>query len=207
MRVAGVREADAPFRPRRVEITQRDALIVAIRGAPTEVWRLHACPPVMMRVSPMDSGHSLADVDFDSIIGRAIDSTMRHEPIARIECLGLHDGEAVVLGDRDRLEAAFSGLLLACVRRTRRGAAVRVVLRRESGRWSVQIEHPTSPARQHSGATNLDGELTFARDVIDAHAGTVSAVDDPTRGVYVLRVSVPASDASFIVGSTGGPAT
>jgi hypothetical protein len=135
---------------------------------------------------------SFVDVDFDSVLGRAIDTTMRREPIARIECLGLDEGEAVVLGDSGRLEAVFSDLLLACVRRTPRGGAIRVALRRELRAWAVHIEHPISVVRGHGTASGIDGELDFARVVMDAHAGTVSADDDVTRGVYVLRVSLPA---------------
>jgi hypothetical protein len=139
---------------------------------------------------------SLVDVDFDSVLGRAIDTTMRHAPIARIECLGLDEDEAVVLGDRGRLEAAFSGLLLACVRRTPRGGAIRVALRRELRAWAVQIEHPMSVVRGHGTTSDIDGELDFARVVMDAHAGTVSADDDVARGVHVVRVSLPAPSAS-----------
>ena len=115
---------------------------------------------------------------------------------------------ARVAGDGDRLQQVFWNLLVNAIKFTDRGGTVRVSLRADHSRWTVEVadtgrgiggdflpyvferfrQADMSSTRHHGG---LGLGLSIVRHLAEAHGGTVSASSPGPGGGSTFRVTLP----------------
>jgi two-component system sensor histidine kinase BaeS len=111
-------------------------------------------------------------------------------------------GSLIVQADADRLSQLFRNLLANSLQYTDPGGGLRVVLGRDGGRATIDFQDsapgvpPESLPRlferlyrvddsrsRHTGGSGLG--LAIARNVVEAHGGTIGALPSPAGGLWI----------------------
>jgi hypothetical protein len=130
---------------------------------------------------------SMGEVDIDALLGAAVDVALRNEAGVKIECAGIGDDDAVVIGDRARLERAFERLLSVAIRSCQRGATITVALVRRPHAWSIRVRHPVRVDLDADVSADCRLRLALIGAVLHAHRGSWStAVDGSERTLVVM---------------------
>jgi hypothetical protein len=143
----------------------------------------HAAPPVA------EAPLTLAELAVDALLGAAVDTAAENDSGVRVQCAGIGDDAALVIGDRSRLSRAFERLLSVAVRSSRRGGTVTVALRREQRAWSIHVEHPVRSDLDPVVGADCRTRLALVGAALHAHRGSYRAAVQ--GGVRTLVVTLP----------------
>lgn len=104
--------------------------------------------------------------------------------------------------DPDALRRAVDNLLQNALQHAPAGSAIRLRVACAEGRWSLSVTDQgrgvDAPVRAHlfepfasSRSTGTGLGLAIAREIVEAHGGTLSLVDDPSQAGTTFRMELP----------------
>jgi CheY-like chemotaxis protein len=140
-------------------------------------------------ISDLAGGHAdrpvVERVDLKALVLSAIDAVAaKPRPIITFEP-DVGD-EAIILGDRDKLERAIVMLLVSMLDGSAEASTPRIELHRRASAWLVTLVGP----RRRAANAALDGELfALERRLVHVHGGTVRLIDRIDEDV--IEIALP----------------